>query len=118
MVRPRPGAVAFRSRSALRLLPALLLAYVVVILAWPWAELWPLNPIRGLLAFAEFNYDIRTLLAGQVYEMADAPRLYVPIYILIRVPLLTLLGAALAIMFTALHVWPPGLRSCGATISR
>jgi Dolichyl-phosphate-mannose-protein mannosyltransferase len=92
----------FATGSTLRLLPALLLAYVVMILAWPWAALWPLNPIRGLLAFSEFNYDIRTLLAGQVYEMADAPRLYVPIYILIRVPLLTLLGAALAIMFTAL----------------
>jgi len=92
----------FATGSALRLLPALLLAYVVMILAWPWAALSPLNPIRGLLAFSEFEYDIRTLLAGQVYEMANAPRLYVPIYILIRVPLLTLLGAALAIMFILL----------------
>ena len=30
--------------------------------------------------------------------MADVPRLYVPIYILIRIPLLTLFGAALAIL--------------------
>jgi hypothetical protein len=102
---PRPWFRHGRARwrfaisSALRLLPALLLAYLVMILAWPWAALSPLNPIRGLLAFSEFQYDIRTLLAGQVYEMASAPRLYVPIYILIRVPLLTLLGGALAIMF-------------------
>src|SRR5664279_4258648 len=92
----------FATLSALRLSPALLLAYVVMILAWPWAALSPLNPIRGLLAFSEFQYDIRTTLAGQVYEMANAPRLYVPIYILIRVPLPTLLGAALAIMFASL----------------
>ena len=39
---------------------------------------------------------IRTVVDGQVYEMAKVPRLYVPIYILIRVPLLTLFGAALA----------------------
>ncbi len=34
--------------------------------------------------------------------MANTPRLYVPIYILIRVPLVTLFGAALAIMFALL----------------
>jgi hypothetical protein len=84
------------------MLPAVLLAYVIMILAWPWAPLAPLNPIRGLLAFSEFQYAIRTVLAGQVYEMANAPRLYIPIYILIRMPLLTLFGAALAILFAVL----------------
>jgi hypothetical protein len=34
--------------------------------------------------------------------MAKVPRLYVPIYILIRLPLLTLFGAALAMMFALL----------------
>ncbi len=100
-------------QSSLRLVPALLLAYVVMILAWPWAALAPLNPIRGLLVFSEFHYGIRTLLAGQVYEMAKVPRLYVPIYILIRLPLLTLLGAALAIAFALL----PRL-AAGATSSQ
>jgi hypothetical protein len=103
--RPSPGHRArwrFAIESSLRLVPALLLAYVIMILAWPWAALEPLNPIRGLLAFSEFQYDIRTVLAGQVYEMANVPRLYVPIYILIRLPLLTLFGAALAMMFALL----------------
>lgn len=105
---PRPWLGHRRARwrfvieSSLRLLPALLLAYVIMILAWPWAALAPLNPIRGLLAFSEFQYPIRTVLAGQVYEMANVPRLYVPIYILIRVPLLTLFGAALATAFALL----------------
>src|SRR5260370_7077121 len=84
------------------MLPGLMLAYVIMILGWPWAALAPLNPIRGLLAFSEFQYDIRTVLAGQVYEMANVPRLYVPIYILIRMPLLTLFGAAMAMMFALL----------------
>jgi hypothetical protein len=104
---PRPSAGRrarwrFAIESSLRLVPALLLAYVIMILAWPWAALAPLNPFRGLLAFSEFQYDIRTVLAGQVYEMANVPRLYVPIYILIRLPLLTLFGAALAMMFALL----------------
>ena len=101
---PRPWLALDRVRwrflieSSLRLLPALMLAYVIMILAWPWAALAPLNPIRGLLAFSEFHYEIRTVLAGRVYEMADVPRLYVPIYFLIRVPLLILIGVALAML--------------------
>ena len=102
--RSRPGLshgrtqLRFAVESIVRLLPALMLAYVIMILAWPWAALAPLNPIRGLVAFSEFNYSIRTALDGQVYEMADAPRLYVPIYLMIRVPLLTLFGAALTMV--------------------
>ncbi|HEX3115025.1 MAG TPA: glycosyltransferase family 39 protein [Bradyrhizobium sp.] len=103
---PRPDHGRARWRFAMessrRLLPALLLAYVIMIVAWPWAALAPLNPFRGLVAFSEFHYSIRTVLAGQVYDMADTPRLYVPIYILIRVPLLMLCGAALAILFALL----------------
>ena len=103
--RPSPGHHArrrFAIEASMRLLPALLLAYVIMILGWPWAALEPLNPIRGLLAFSQFQYGIRTVLAGHVYEMADVPRSYVPIYILIRVPLVMLLGAALAMLFAML----------------
>ncbi|UGY05950.1 hypothetical protein [Bradyrhizobium quebecense] len=113
-----PGAQPGRSRtgwrfvtwSSFRLLPALLLAYVVMILAWPWAGLAPFNPIRGLVEFSEFQYPIRTVLAGQVYDMANVPRLYVPIYMLVRTPLLTLFGAAFAILFAILPVTAPGAR--------
>ena len=105
---PRPwfghsrGQWRFAKESLLRLLPALLLAYVIMALAWPWAALAPLNPIRGLFAFSEFHYPIRTMLDGKIYEMAHVPRLYVPIYILLRLPLLTLFGAALGMMFALL----------------
>jgi hypothetical protein len=99
---PWPGDgrtwLRFAVKSLVAMLPALALAYVVMILAWPWAALAPLNPIRGLLAFSEFNYSIRTVLAGQVYEMANVPRLYVPVYIAIRVPLLMLFGTAVAMI--------------------
>ncbi|MGZ5877222.1 MAG: glycosyltransferase family 39 protein [Bradyrhizobium sp.] len=105
---PRHGSGQARQRfaivSLLRILPALLLAYVIMILAWPWAALAPLNPVRGLLSFSEFHYGIRTAVDGQVYEMSNVPRLYVPIYILIRMPLLALFGAALAM---AVALWPP-----------
>ena len=95
--RHEPTRWRFAVQSCLRMLPALILAYLVMNLAWPWAALAPLNPIRGLLAFSEFQYGVRTTFDGQTYEMANVPRLYVPTYILIRVPLLTLFGAALAL---------------------
>jgi len=85
-------------RSALRTFPGLALAYIVMILAWPWAALLPLNPIRGLFAFSEFHYSIRTIFAGQTYQMANVPRIYVPCYVLIRLPLITLAGALLAVI--------------------
>ena len=75
---PRPWLGHGRARwqfavdSLLRMSPALLLAYLIMILAWPWAALAPLNPIRGLLSFSQFHYDIRTLLAGQVYTWRRA----------------------------------------------
>ena len=113
---PRPIAGHLRERgrfvaqSITALLPALAIAYLIMIVSWPWSALSPLNPILGLLDFSEFQYHIRTLLAGQVYEMASVPRLYVPIYILIRVPLLTLVAAGLALIFMLL---PPRLAHIG-----
>jgi hypothetical protein len=94
--------IRFALVSLLQFLPAVLLAYGIMIMAWPWAALAPLNPIRGLLAFSDFQYAVRTSVDGQVYVMGNVPRLYVPIYILIRMPLLALFGAALAMLFTLL----------------
>lgn len=87
--------VWFAASSILKISPGISFAYLIMILAWPWAAMSPLNPIRGLLAFSEFNYAIRTLFAGGVYAMVDVPRLYTPGYLLIRVPLIDLAGAAL-----------------------
>jgi hypothetical protein len=100
---PRQNRQRFVLVSMLRLLPAFAFAYVIMILAWPWAALAPLNPLRGLFAFSEFHYGVRTAVDGKVYVMAQVPRLYVPIYILIRMPLLALFGAAMAI---AVALWP------------
>jgi hypothetical protein len=86
----------FATSSAWRTFPGVALALLIMILAWPWAALSPLNPIRGLFAFSEFHYAIRTMFAGRIYEMADVSRIYVPGYLLIRVPLITLAGAAVA----------------------
>lgn len=92
------ACAGFAASTAMRIVPAVALAVLVMILAWPWAALSPFNSIRGLLAFSDFHYPIRTMFAGNVYEMADVPRLYIPGYLLFRVPLITLAGAALGII--------------------
>jgi hypothetical protein len=109
------GRLRFALLSACRLLPAVALAYPIMILAWPWAALAPLNPVRGLFAFSEFHYSIHTAVAGRIYEMAQVPRLYVPIYILIRMPLLVLLGALLAMLAAS---WPRLISAWPATARR
>jgi len=93
----------FVMRSAAALLPALVIAYLVMIAAWPWAAQAPLNPLRALFAFSEYHFTIRTLLSGKIYDMSSVPRYYVPLYFLIRVPLATLCGALLAVVAAC---WP------------
>jgi hypothetical protein len=94
--------LVFFARSALRLLPALVIAYVIMIAAWPWAALAPLNPLRAMTAFADFHYQIKTMVDGHVYYMADVPRWYIPTYMGIKLTLLLLIGAALALVFAML----------------
>jgi hypothetical protein len=94
--------LVFFARSALRFLPALVIAYAIMIAAWPWAALAPLNPLRAMTAFAEFHYQIKTILDGHVYYMADVPRWYIPTYMAIKLTLPLLIGTALALAFTML----------------
>ena len=72
-----------------------------MIAAWPWAALGLFNPVRALFAFAHFHYPIKTLLFGETYLMADVPRWYVPVYLLIKLPLAVWFGAAFALLMAS-----------------
>ncbi|WP_245303637.1 glycosyltransferase family 39 protein [Pseudorhodoplanes sinuspersici] len=85
--------------TGLRVAPAFVLGYLIMIAAWPWAALEPLNPLRAIFSFAHFHYEIRTIVAGEIYRMADVPRWYVPFYLLIKTPMLTSIGALCALAF-------------------
>jgi hypothetical protein len=87
----------FAGTILLRALPAFVLAYLIMIAVWPWAFLEPLNPVRAIFAFAHFNYAIQTMAFGQIYEMYEVPRWYIPVYLAIKLPLTVLSGALLAI---------------------
>ncbi|MBI1204746.1 MAG: hypothetical protein GC182_19770 [Rhodopseudomonas sp.] len=94
-------ALHFFAQSVIALSPAFLIGYLVMIAAWPWSALSLLNPVRGLIDFGEFHYQIHTLLAGRIYEMAEVPRWYVPTYLLLKLPLAILVGAALTLLAVA-----------------
>lgn len=91
--------VQFIARSAIALTPAFLIGYLIMIAAWPWAALAPLNPLRGLIDFGNFHYQIHTMLDGHIYTMADVPRWYVPAYLVFKLPLMMLAGIAIAFAF-------------------
>jgi len=99
---PWRNTCAFLARSALPLGAAFIIAYLIMIAAWPYAALAPLNPLRAMTAFVDFNYPIQTVLAGHVYRMADVPRWYVPTYIAIKLTLWLLVGAGLALVLAIL----------------
>jgi hypothetical protein len=107
------GTWAERARflvsTMLRALPAAILAYVIMIAAWPWAALEPLNPIRAIVAFSHFHYGIQTLAFGQIYEMGEVPRWYIPAYLAIKLPLTILAGALIALFAIAGNIKNGGL---------
>lgn len=100
------GTARFVVQSLLLFVPAFALAYLIMIVGWPWAALHLFNPVRAIFAFAHFQYPVKTLLSGEIYLMADVPRWYVPLYLAIKMPLAILCGAALGLVSTV-TLWRP-----------
>jgi dolichyl-phosphate-mannose-protein mannosyltransferase len=89
----------------LALLPAMLLAYLVMALVWPWAVVDPRNPFRALEYFSRFfEKPWSELFAGTVTLVTDMPRSYVPTLFALKLPeiffALGLSGAAGALVKT------------------
>ncbi len=90
----------------LRLLPAILIAYAVMALVWPWAVADPLNPFRALEYFSRFfEKPWSELFAGSVIPVPDMPRSYVPTLFAFKIPEIFLAlgigGAAGALVMAA-----------------
>ena len=56
---PWRKTVAFGARSALPLAAAFVIGYLIMVAAWPYAALAPLNPLRAMTTFVDFDYPIR-----------------------------------------------------------
>jgi hypothetical protein len=82
----RPAAARL-GRFVLWLLPAIVLAYAVMALVWPWSVVDPLNPFRAVGYFSHFfEKPWRELFGGELILVPDMPRLYVPTLLALQLP--------------------------------
>jgi len=82
-----------------------LITVVVMALAWPWSVMGWHNLFDAATKFSHFSFDMKTQLAGQMYEIGDVPRTYLSWYLLIRLPELLLAGLVLAGVLAARGLW-------------
>jgi Dolichyl-phosphate-mannose-protein mannosyltransferase len=89
---PLPFILAIRSRAIafkpalgecglflVAFIPAVILAYLVMGLVWPWSVVAPLNPFHAVDYFSNFfEKPWRELFEGQLIPVPDMPRSYVP----------------------------------------
>jgi Dolichyl-phosphate-mannose-protein mannosyltransferase len=72
-------------------LPALLVAYPIMLLFWPWAQQSPLlNPPRAIIYFSHEIFPFLTLFAGRYVPASDLPWTYLPVHIALALPELVL----------------------------
>jgi hypothetical protein len=73
------------------LFPAIVFAYPVMLLFWPWGQTDPIeNPLRALAFFSHQTFPFSTLFAGQFVRASDLPWTYLPTYIVLALPELVL----------------------------
>ncbi|MGH6977426.1 MAG: ArnT family glycosyltransferase, partial [Stellaceae bacterium] len=78
-------------------LPAVAVAYPVMLLFWPWAQQSPLvNPVHALFYFSHEIFPYGTLFDGHYIPAAALPWTYLPTYIVLALPELVLLLLAAA----------------------
>ena len=70
-----------------RLLPALVLGYLIMGLLWPWSILAPLNPLRAAEYFDSFfEKPWREMYAGKLYSVTAMPTTYLPHLFALKLP--------------------------------
>jgi 4-amino-4-deoxy-L-arabinose transferase-like glycosyltransferase len=71
----------------LSLLPAVVLAYAVMALVWPWSVIDPFNPLRAVAYFSRFfEKPWHELFAGELVTVTEMPRSYVPMLFALQLP--------------------------------
>jgi hypothetical protein len=69
------------------MIPALLIAYVIMALLWPWSVLRPLNPVQAALYFDTFfEKPWKELYDGALIDVPDMPWSYLPHLIVLKLP--------------------------------
>ncbi len=89
-----------RLRMALRTAPALPVAWLVMLVFWPWAQVSPiLHPLEAIRHFSAMNGTIGTLFFGHMVGLTYHPVAYLPVYMAVKLPDLVLLLLAVGAGF-------------------
>jgi 4-amino-4-deoxy-L-arabinose transferase-like glycosyltransferase len=85
----------------------LIIAWVVMLICWPWAQLNPLiNPFKALAAFANANADdIEPFFNGRYLSAANYPRTYLPTWLSISLPEFYFISLFIGCLFTGGFIW-------------
>jgi hypothetical protein len=87
------------------LVPAVAVAYPVMLLCWPWAQLDPIdNPLRALAFFTHETFPFKTIFWGQYFPATDLPWTYLPVHLVLKTPELHLALFTAALGFGALEL--------------
>src|SRR5205085_973899 len=83
---------SFRSFFAV-LLPVTVIAYGVMLVFWPFAQLDPIhNPLQALANFSHQGFPWKTLFDGEYVPASDLPWAYLPVHVALALPELPPVG--------------------------
>lgn len=82
--------------SVVRLIPAGFVALAVMAVSWPWSVFAPDHILVAIDTFRRFPINMYTRIDGVVMKATSVPRWYLPVYVAIRLPELSLFGIAAA----------------------
>jgi hypothetical protein len=88
------------------LAPAIVVAYPLMLLFWPWAQDAPItNPLAALAEFSHHSFPWKTLFAGEYYDQADLPRVYLPVHVILKMPELVVVLTLAALTIGIAMMW-------------
>jgi hypothetical protein len=89
-----------RLRMAWHTAPAVPVAWLVMLVFWPWAQVAPLaHPFEAFRHFSAMNGNIGTLYFGHMVGQTYRPVSYLPVYMAVKLPDLVLLLLAAGAVF-------------------
>ncbi|TWB54395.1 hypothetical protein [Nitrospirillum viridazoti] len=114
------GATALR--LVRRMWIAVPIAYVIMVAAWPWAQVNPLrHPMEALAEFSKFPMDFTFTFAGVQVRTTNLPWWYLPVGFGVKLPEVELLGlvaiAAFGVVAALRRPFPAGVRLDGVALT-
>ena len=89
----------FIAATVVSLLPAGIVAFILMAVFWPWGVMSPSHPLEAAKAFSHFTFNMLTIMDGEVMNIGSVPRAYLPAYLLVRLPEAFLMGLASLLIF-------------------